>query len=379
MHIVVASDSFKGSLSAKEVCNTIKKALTSEMEEAQVTVVPMADGGEGTLDALVHATGGKVKEITVRGPLLQAVRARYGIIEQHTAVIETANIIGLPMVPVEQRNPLKASSYGVGEAIRMALHQGYRRFIIGLGGSATNDGGLGMLQALGAVFLNANQEPVQPTAASLSQVVEVDLDSIDTRLFESEILVANDVTNPLCGDQGCSIIFGPQKGATKKQVDFLEQGMRNHARRLEERLGKSLQNQPGAGAAGGLGFALLAIGAKMMNGAKLISESIGLEKKIATAHWVITGEGKTDHQTYYGKLPVYVAKLAQKHGAKALLLSGSIEDGYERLYEYFVSLHSIIRRPMTLEQAMKDAEHLVFETARDLARLINTSVVLNRL
>lgn len=371
MHIVVASDSYKGSLTAREVCETIKRALVTEIPAAQVTVVPMADGGEGTLDALVYATKGTTREIMVQGPLLESVRTQYGVIEQNTAVIEIANVIGLPMVPLDKRNPLKASSYGVGEAIRLALQQGYRRFIIGLGGSATNDGGLGMLQALGAVFYNANHEPVQPTAASLSQIVEVDLDSIDRRLFESEILIANDVTNPLCGDQGCTAIFGPQKGSTKEQIHLLEQGMRNYAACIEKSLGKSLQYHPGAGAAGGLGFALLTIGAKMMNGAKLISDTVSLEEKIATADWVITGEGKTDSQTYYGKLPVYVAKLAKKHGVKALLLSGSIGDDYEQLYEYFVSLHSIIRRPMTLEQAMTEAKGLVFETARDLARLIN--------
>ena len=371
MHIVVASDSFKGSLSSKEVCNAIKKGLIAEIEKAQVTVVPMADGGEGTLDAIVDATGGQVKDIHVHEPLLQPVATQYGMIRPNTIVIEIANIVGLSMVPVEQRNPVNTSSYGVGEAIRMALDQGYRRFIIGLGGSAINDGGLGMLQALGTLFLDGNEEPVQPTAASLSQVVEANFDTIDPRLFQSEILIANDVTNPLCGENGCTVVFGPQKGATKQQLDFLEHGMRNYAHCIEKSLGKSLQHQPGAGAAGGLGFAFLAIGAKMMNGAKLISDTVGLEKKMATADWVITGEGKTDSQTYYGKLPIYVAKLAQKYGVKALLLSGSIADGYERLYEYFVSLHSIIRRPMTLEQAMEDAEQLVFETARDLARLIS--------
>lgn len=372
MQIVVAADSFKGSLSAREVCETIKRALIAEIDQAQVTAVPMADGGEGTLDALMYATGGEVRDIIVHGPLLQPVTAQYGIVKPNTVVIEVAKIVGLPMVPAERRNPLHASSYGVGEAIRITLDQGYRRFLIGLGGSATNDGGLGMLQALGAVFLNANDKPVQPTAASLSQIVKVDFDTIDSRLNECEIVIAHDVTNPLCGNNGCTLVFGPQKGATKEQIDLLELGMRNYAHCIEKGLGRAFQHQPGAGAAGGLGFAFLAIGAKMMIGAKLISDRVGLEKKIVDADWVITGEGKTDFQTYAGKLPIYVAKLAQKHGAKALLLSGSIAEGYERLYDYFVSLHSIIRRPMTLEQAMKDAEQLVFAAARDLARLINT-------
>jgi glycerate kinase len=370
MKIIIAPDSYKGSLSAKEVGVTIMKAFSSEISEAEVTVIPMADGGEGTIDALVYATGGKTQSIEVLGPLLKPVSTFYGIINKQTAVIETANIAGLPMLAKEERNPMQTSTYGIGQAILSALDQGFRHFIIGLGGSATNDGGMGMLQALGAVFLDAQNQPLPPVASSLGKVMKADLSSLDARVFESEILVASDVNNPLCGDHGATNVFGPQKGATADQLELLESGMKNYAARIEEHLGDSLQNVPGAGAAGGLGFAFLLLRAKIKSGAELIADLVRLEEKIATADWVITGEGKTDFQTQYGKLPIFVAKLAQKHGAKALLLSGSIEPGTEALSDHFVSLHSIIRSPISLEEAMKQTKPLLFETARNLARLI---------
>ncbi|MGA9172487.1 MAG: glycerate kinase [Thermoactinomyces sp.] len=370
MKIIIAPDSYKGSLSAKEVGVTIMKAFSSEISEAEVTVIPMADGGEGTIDALVYATGGKTQSIEVLGPLLKPVSTFYGIINKQTAVIETANIAGLPMLAKEERNPMQTSTYGIGQAILSALDQGFRRFIIGLGGSATNDGGMGMLQALGAVFWDAQNQPLSPVASSLGKVAKADLSSLDARVFESEILVASDVNNPLCGDHGATNVFGPQKGATADQLELLESGMKNYAARIEEHLGDSLQNVPGAGAAGGLGFAFLLLRAKIKSGAELIADLVRLEEKIATADWVITGEGKTDFQTQYGKLPIFVAKLAQKHGAKALLLSGSIEPGAEALTDHFVSLHSIIRSPISLEEAMKKTKPLLFETARNLARLI---------
>ncbi|MBA4541679.1 glycerate kinase [Thermoactinomyces daqus] len=370
MRIIIAPDSYKGSLPAKEVGLTIMKAFTSEIPEAEVTVIPMADGGEGTIDAVVYATGGKTQSVEVAGPLLKPVTTCYGVIDKQTAVIETANIAGLPMVPKNERNPLHTSTLGIGQAIRHALDQGYRRFIVGLGGSATNDGGMGMLQAPGATFLDAQNQPLPPVGISLDHVVKTDLSGLDPRLFESEILVASDVQNPLCGDQGATSVFGPQKGATPEQLKQLERGMQKYARCLETLTGRSLQTVPGAGAAGGLVFAFLLLQAKIKSGAKLIADLVHLEEKIAGADWVITGEGKTDFQTQYGKLPVFVAQLAQKHGAKALLLSGSIEPGAEALSSHFVSLHSIQRRPLSLEEAMDQTASLLMETARNLARLI---------
>ncbi|PTM57787.1 glycerate kinase [Desmospora activa] len=371
LNIVVAPDSYKGSLTAKEVGGTILKALAVELEGAQITFVPMADGGEGTMEALVFAMNGRIETVQTKGPLLQPVDTGYGILgDGETVVLEVANIAGLTMVKKEERNPLHTSTFGVGQVWSHALDQGYRRFIIGLGGSATNDGGLGMLQALGADFHDQNGQTVIPVGGSLREIDRVDLNSLDPRLRECEILVATDVTNPLCGEQGSSKVFGPQKGATAEQIRQLDRGLAHFAQLLEVNRGESLRDFPGAGAAGGLGFALLFLGAKLIPGAQLIAEAAGLEEKIRHADWVITGEGKTDYQTQYGKLPITVAKMAQRHGAKPLLISGSIGSDVEPLYPYFVSMHAIVRRPMSLEQAIENAESLLFETAREVGRLI---------
>ncbi|SFI61446.1 glycerate kinase [Thermoflavimicrobium dichotomicum] len=375
MRIVIAPDSYKGSLSAKEVGITVMKAFSSVMSDATISVVPMADGGEGTVDALVYATNGKIKPMKVLGPLLDPVDSYFGVLgDEQTAVVEVANIAGLTMVPKEKRNPLQTSTYGLGQMMQMILEQGYRRIIIGLGGSATNDGGLGMLQALGARFYNQEGEPVRPIGAELAEIKTVDFGSLDPRLKECELLVACDVTNPLCGEKGASYVFGMQKGATPKQVELLDQWLQQYAHLVETNVGKSFQHHPGAGAAGGLGFALLLLGARIQSGAQMVAQATGLEEKIRQADWVITGEGKTDFQTYYGKLPMYVASLAKKHGVKALLLSGSVDSGCDQLYEYFVSLHSIMRRPMPLEQAMDEVKELLFDSARNLARLIALTV-----
>ncbi|MDR6224470.1 glycerate kinase [Desmospora profundinema] len=371
LNIVIAPDSYKGSLTAKEVGETIWKAFSRELEGAQITVVPMADGGEGTVEALVCARGGKFETVWVTGPLLQPVESRYGILgDGDTVVMEVANIAGLTMVDEQKRNPLHTSTIGVGQVWMHALDRGYRRFIIGLGGSATNDGGLGMLQALGAEFRDRTGQSVKPAGGSLGIIEDVRLDLLDSRLKECEILVATDVTNPLCGEQGSSRVFGPQKGATEDQIRQLDQGLAHFARLLEGDRGESLQDRPGAGAAGGLGFALLFLGAKIAPGAQIIANASGFAEKISQADWVITGEGRTDHQTLYGKLPVYVAEVANRHGAKPLLISGSIGPDVEPLYRHFVSMHSILRRPMLLEQAMKNAETLLYETAREIGRLI---------
>ena len=374
MKIVIAPDSFKGSLSAKEAGTIILRALSSEMEGLEAAVVPMADGGEGTLEALVFATGGKTVEVEVQGPLLKRVRTCYGVLgDRQTAVIETANTAGLTMVHEEERNPLYTSSCGVGEAIRHALDAGYRRLIVGLGGSATNDGGMGMLQALGAVFEDSSGRPVAPVGGRLKLIDQVRLDSLDPRLSEVTLLAASDVTNPLCGEQGSSAVFGPQKGATAEQVQELDRGLDHYARLIEECLGRSLKDQPGAGAAGGLGFGLLVLGGRIQNGAQIVADASGLEEVIREADWVITGEGQTDFQTGYGKVPMYVAQLAQKHGAKPVLISGSLGEGVDSLYDPFVSLQSILCRPMSVQEAMREAEPLLYQAARDWARLLQAS------
>lgn len=371
MKIVVAPDSFKGSLSAKEVGITIKEAFELEIPGVQVAVLPMADGGEGTLDALVFATNGEKMEASATGPLGELVKTCYGILgDGETAVVEMAQVAGLPMVPKDKRNPLLTTTVGVGELIAAALEKGIRSFIIGLGGSATNDGGLGLLQALGAVFLDEKGNQVKPIGASLQQISKVDFSDLRPELKACRFRIASDVENPLCGENGASLVFGPQKGATEAQVQQLDEALKHYANLVENHLNVSLQDIPGAGAAGGLGFGFLALSAEILSGAQVVAEATGLENHIATADWVITGEGQSDFQTLYGKAPFFVASLAKKHGVSTILISGGLVKGHEQLLDHFVSCHSIINAPMPLEQAIANAQSLLFSCARNIARLL---------
>ncbi|WDL95656.1 glycerate kinase [Alicyclobacillus sp. ALC3] len=385
MKIVIASDSYKGSLSAWQVGTIAQRAIRKVFPEAEVEIVPMADGGEGTMETIVQAASGSLIDLTATGPLGEVTAARYGVLRthtntptardeqgvSHTAIIEVANIAGLTMVPEVVRNPEQTTTYGVGEVMLHALNQGCRKFIVGLGGSATNDGGMGLLQALGAVFRDASGNPVPPVGGALSAVTSVELDFIDARVWDCDIRVASDVDNPLCGDSGSSVVFGPQKGATPDQVKRLEAGLVNYAARIEAVTEKPLQNTPGAGAAGGLGFAFLLLNAELAPGAKLVGDAVGLEEKVRGADFVLTGEGQSDFQTLFGKVPYYVAQVAAKHGAKAILVSGGLGRGVESLYDHFVSLHSIVTRPMTLQEAMEDAETQLSFTVENIARLLN--------
>ncbi|MBB5355857.1 glycerate kinase [Anoxybacillus mongoliensis] len=369
MNVVIAPDSFKGSLLASEVCTIIKEAFRCEYPEATVIAVPMADGGEGTMEAIVSAMNGSVQYVTVRGPLFETRQAAYGVV-QDTAVIEVAQVIGLPLVPMKKRNPLHTTTYGVGEMIMAALHAGYRRFVIGLGGSSTNDGGFGMLCALGATFTNAKGEPLPPIPSSLPHIAHVDMTSVDRRVYESEFLIACDVDNPLYGERGASYVFGRQKGADRETVRTLDKWLHTYAKTIEQRIGRSYAHEQGAGAAGGLGFAFLLLGGKLISGAKLVGETVQLQEKIKRARIVITGEGQSDAQTLYGKVPFYVGQLAKQHHVPAFLLSGSLGDGFEQLYDYFVSCDAIATKPMTVEQCMQSAHSLLYTKARNLARIL---------
>lgn len=373
--IVIAPDSFKGSLSAPEVTTFIRRAFEDVAPDIEIIEVPMADGGEGSLAALVQATSGRTVEVTVHGPLMQPVQASYGILgDGKTVVIEMALAAGLTLAPVPHRNPLSTSTYGVGELFRAALDAGYRDFIVAVGGSATNDGGLGFLQALGAQFLDADGSNVRAVGGALSSIQQVNLDGLDSRLAECQIVTASDVDNPLCGSRGASFIFGPQKGATPDMVQFLDDGLRHYANLVETALGRSHKESAGAGAAGGLGFALLCINAQFASGARLVAQKVQLSEKLVGADFVITGEGKTDEGTLYGKVPFVVAQLARERNAKAILLSGSLgeidNDKKQHLDEVFLSMHSILPRPMTTEAAMNDAPTLLYDAARNIARLI---------
>jgi glycerate kinase len=371
MRIVIAPDSFKGSLTSKEVCQTISSAFRDEIPGVAIEAIPMADGGEGTIDSLVFSTNGATKEINVSGPALTRCSSRYGVLgDGKTAVIEVASICGITMLTNVQKNPLYTSSYGVGEALRHALDQGFRHFIVGLGGSASNDGGMGMLQALGVEFTDGKGDAVRPVGGSLPDVQFVDFSRLDPRVLESELLIASDVENPLCGVHGASHVFGPQKGASPIQVKLLDEALSMYGDLIERNLKKSLKEVPGAGAAGGIGFALLAVGGAMMAGAKLIGDAAQLRNKISGADWVITGEGQSDVQTLFGKAPIHVAKLAKECGVNAILISGGLGEGFQKLYEYFVSCHSITQGPISLEQCMQNARQLLYDSARNVARLL---------
>ncbi len=407
MHIIVAPDSYKGSLSAIEVGEIIRSAFLAEVPDAIVEVIPMADGGEGTVDALLASTGGNRIPLTATGPLGTPIATSYGVFSDirqsgtpttdttahgaasgaaATAIIETAAVAGLTLVAPDKRNPFHLTTYGLGECIRHALDQGIRRLIIGLGGSATNDGGLGMLQALGATFLDAagkqvttlKQMPSQTFSVpdALTRIARVNYNTLDPRLQETEILIASDVKSPLCGPQGASFVFGPQKGATPEQVQLLDQALASFAKKVESHLGRSFQHHPGAGAAGGLGFALMSIGGKMRSGAELIAQASGLPEKLHQADWLITGEGKTDHQTLLGKLPLTLSNLARPHGVRTILISGSLDSDahtLETLNRHFDALFAIPNRPMTLEEAIRESRVLLAHTARNIARLIRVN------
>ncbi|MGI8385180.1 glycerate kinase [Robertmurraya sp. P23] len=368
MKILVAPDSYKGSLSALQVGTIIKDAFSRELPDLDVEIIPMADGGEGTLETLVFATKGNRIKVQARGPLQQSIETEFGVLgDGKTAVIEVAAISGLPMVPLQERNPKHTTTYGIGEVILHAMEDGYREFIVGLGGSSTNDGGMGMLQALGATFFNEEGETLPPVGESIFHVKRVDLSTLHPLLKECKFMIANDVTNPLCGKNGASYVFGPQKGIQNDKLEEFDCAMKQYALLVENQLGTELKHIDGAGAAGGLGFAFLMLNGIMKSGSRIVAEVTKLSHSIKNADFVITGEGQSDFQTLFGKVPIYIANLANEEGVKTILLSGSLGEGYEKLRDYFMSCHSITVGPISLEECMNNAEQLLYNQARNIA------------
>lgn len=359
MKIVIAPDSFKESLSAPEVARAIEKGLKRVLRDVTCVRVPMADGGEGTVDAVTAATGGRLVRRTVRGPLGSTVRAVFGLLPDGSAVIEMAAASGLPLVPPARRNPLRTSSYGTGELIRAACALGARRIVIGIGGSATNDCGAGMAQALGAVFRDARGKLLtRPLGGGdLSRVAEMDLAAVRQTLGEIELLVACDVRNPLCGPTGASAVFGPQKGADPAQVRQLDANLQHFGRLLEQTTGRRVMQKPGAGAAGGLGAALMGIcGGRLVPGAELVTDIVGLAGHLEGADLVITGEGRIDFQTAFGKTPAGVARVARRLGVPVVGLGGGLADDARNVFRHgFAALEASVARPMLLDDAMRDA------------------------
>lgn len=358
MKILISIDSLKGSLSSIEAGNAIKKGILKVKEDAQVKILPLADGGEGTVDALVQGMNGKKETIEVTEPIAKKVDATYGLLKNtSTAIIEIAQASGLTLVPTELRNPLYTTTYGVGEIIKEAINKGYRNFIVGIGGSATNDAGIGMLQALGFEFYDKNNKLVGLGGKVLNEIRHIKIENRLKELDECKFKIACDVNNPLFGKNGAAYIYGSQKGATSEIIEKLDNGLRNFSKVVKNYLSKDVANVEGAGAAGGLGFAFLAfLDSKLESGIKIILEEIKLEEELKDADFVITGEGRLDNQTAMGKAPIGVAKLAKKYGVKVIGLAGATtEDAVKCNEEGIDAYFSIVNRAMTIEEAMDKA------------------------
>ncbi|MFJ5758997.1 glycerate kinase [Neobacillus sp. NPDC093182] len=355
MKILVAVDSLKGSLSSIEANKAIAEGLLKANPDFSVQSLPVADGGEGTVEALVYATGGQFVDSVVTGPLGQPVRARYGILgDKMTAVIEVAEACGLPLLPKEERNPLLTTTYGVGQLILDAIEKGCRDFIIGLGGSATNDAGVGMLQALGYQFFTKAGELVGHGGAALKEISRIDPAHVLEKVKAAKFRVACDVNNPLYGLNGAAYIYGPQKGATPEMVTELDEGLRNFANVVLEQQGTDLQSISGAGAAGGLGSAFAGfLEAELESGVELILELARFEEQLQGVDLVITGEGKLDGQTSMGKAPAGIALLAKQHRIPVIALAGDITEGNPSLHESGITAYfTIVGGPISLEKAM---------------------------
>lgn len=373
MKIVIAPDSYKESLSALEVAQAVASGFRQVFPDAEYVLVPVADGGEGTVDAMVAATGGRREAVAVSGPLGARVEAFYGLTgDGETAVIEMAAASGLALVPPAQRNPLRTSSRGTGELIRAALDAGARRFILGIGGSATNDGGAGMVQALGARLLDAEGRELDGSGGDLARLDRIDVSALDARLAECRIEVACDVDNPLTGPRGASAVFGPQKGATPEMVQVLDANLAHLARIVERDLGVSVDRVPGAGAAGGMGAAMLAFfGATLKPGIEIVTAAVDLDAHVRDADLVITGEGRIDFQTVHGKTPIGVARVAKRHGKAVIGIAGSLGANVGVVHEHGIdAVFSVLSRPCTLEEALGDAAANVELTARNVAAVL---------
>lgn len=368
--VVIAPDSFKESLSALEVAEAIERGFRQIFPQVQYVKLPMADGGEGTVDSMVAATGGEIVRAEVTGPLGQPVQAFYGLLgEGETAVIEMAAASGLHLAPKAQRDPCMTTSYGTGELILAALERGVKAIILGIGGSATNDGGAGMLQALGVKLLDDQRQCLQPGGAALAQLAYIDLSGMDPRLQQVNITAACDVDNPLCGANGASAVFGPQKGATPETVAQLDAALRHYGTLLEQATGREVINVPGAGAAGGMGAALLGmLNARLRPGIEIVIETLRLEEALRDADLVITGEGRLDSQSIHGKTPIGVARVAKRYGLPVIGIAGSLSKDYQVVHQHGIdAAFSVLDRVVSLEEALAEAADNLEVTARNVA------------
>jgi glycerate kinase len=372
--IVLAPDSFKESMTAKEVCEAMERGIKKVNNKVTCIHVPMADGGEGTMQSLVDATGGRIYSLKVIGPLGNKVEASYGILgDKKTAVLEMASASGLHLVPIEKRNPLITTTYGTGELIKACLDHGVRKILIGIGGSATNDGGVGAIQALGGKLLDNEGNELAFGGGELGKLARIDLSNFDTRLQGIIIEVACDVSNPLCGEKGASSVFGPQKGATPEIIKELDNNLKHYADIIKKQLEKDIINVPGSGAAGGLGAGLMAfLDGRLKKGIEMVMECAGLEEKIKSVDMVWTGEGSIDFQTQYGKTPLGVAAVAKKYNKPVIALAGKVGKNIEVLYGKGIdSIFCIMQGVTSLEEALKKGPENIEKTSENIMKLIN--------
>ncbi|MBQ7618462.1 MAG: glycerate kinase [Desulfovibrio sp.] len=374
MRILIAPDSFKESLSALEVATAIEKGFKAVLPNAEYLKVPMADGGEGTALAVLAATAGTCQKVKVKGPLEEEVDSFFGLTgDGKTAIIEMAAASGLELVKVEKRNPLLTTSFGTGQLIKAALDLGVRHLVLGLGGSATNDAGAGLLMALGVRLLDQEGNLIAPTGAGLAKLSAIDLTDLDPRLKDCVLEIACDVDNPLTGPKGASYTFGPQKGASQEQVMLLDANLKHFAQIVRQSLGLDMENLKGAGAAGGMGGALWAfLGGKLRSGLSIVAEVVGLYEKIAKADLVITGEGRLDAQTLHGKTPAGIARIAAEYKVPVLALGGSLSDDADQVLgtSGFAAIQSAVARPCELKEALKSAKLNLEKAAQRAAHLL---------
>ncbi|WP_339165512.1 glycerate kinase [Siminovitchia sp. FSL W7-1587] len=371
MKIVIAPDSFKGSVTAIEAALSIEKGIKNVFPQAETKRIPVADGGEGTMETLVAATNGHKVPVTVTGPLGKPVEAFFGVLgDKETCIIEVACASGLNVIHSSERNPLAATTFGTGELIKRALEEGYRKFVLAIGGSATNDGGAGMLQALGMQLLDKSGKEIGWGGGALGKIHDIQMERFDKRVSESRFLIASDVENPLIGKNGASHVFGPQKGATDEMVQILDQNLTRWADVVEQATGVRMHNMPGAGAAGGIGGAFQAFFPSIIKrGVDVVLHYSKLGEHLKGADLVITGEGQVDFQTAYGKTPMGVAQTAKEHHVPTIILAGTVGKGIETLYQYgVIGIFSILNRPMDLESAMQQARPLLEITAEQVCR-----------
>jgi len=381
MRVLISPQEFKGSLTAKEAAEAIAEGLRRALPDAELDIVPMADGGPGIVQAILSARAGHEETCQAQDPLGRPVTAAWGLLEEGpTAVIEMAAASGLVLLKSEERDPRRTSTYGTGQIIQAALDAGCRRLIIGVGGSATNDGGAGMAQALGARLLDEKGRDLPPGGAALRQLDRIDVSGLDPRIADSHVVVASDVTNPLCGPLGASMVYGPQKGATPEMIEELDAALAHFAQVIRRDLGVDIISLPGAGAAGGLAGGLAAfLNAEIRPGAELVAQTVGLRERLRRADIVFTGEGRLDAQTPFGKTVATVARLAKEQGRPVVALAGSIDEGYPALRrEGIDAALAITPGPLSLAEAQADAARLLADVAEQAVRLLLTGRSLAR-